>query len=105
MGTLITYMFAAIAISALCSLLESVLLSTPQTYITTIENKTVDKIAENKDSAISAILIINTIANTIATITDITFFIITIVYFCKITHILAIWQIFDYIIICWRQFF
>lgn len=65
MGTLITYMFVAIAISALCSLLESVLLSTPQTYITTIENKTVDKIAENKDSAISAILIINTIANTI----------------------------------------
>lgn len=65
MGTLITYMVVAIAISALCSLLESVLLSTPQTYITTIENKTVDKIAENKDSAISAILIINTIANTI----------------------------------------
>ena len=65
MAILITYMFVAITISALCSLLESVLLSTPQTYITTIGNKTVNNISENKDSAISAILIINTIANTI----------------------------------------
>ena len=65
MITLITYMFIAIAISAICSLLESVLLSTPQTYITTLNNYTVNKVSENKDSSIAAILIVNTIANTI----------------------------------------
>ena len=62
MITLITYMFIAIAISAICSLLESVLLSTPQTYITTLNNYTVNKVSENKDSSIAAILIVNTIA-------------------------------------------
>ena len=65
MGLLITYMFAAIAISALCSLLESVLLSTPQTFIATLTDKLIDKISGKKDSAVAAILIVNTIANTI----------------------------------------
>lgn len=65
MGLLITYMFAAIAISALCSLLESVLLSTPQTFIATLDDKLIYKISEKKDSAVAAILIVNTIANTI----------------------------------------
>ena len=65
MGLLITYMFAAIAISALCSLLESVLLSTPQTFIATLNDKLIDKISGKKDSAVAAILIVNTIANTI----------------------------------------
>lgn len=65
MGILITYMLVAIFISALCSLLESVLLSTSNTYVTTLNNPIVNKICDNKDSAISAILITNTIANTI----------------------------------------
>lgn len=65
MTILILYMLIAIAISALCSLLESVLLSTPHTYINTLKNNVVEKIDANKDSAISTILIINTVANTI----------------------------------------
>lgn len=65
MGLIIVYMILAIALSAICSLLESVLLSTPQVYINTLNNNVINKVCDNKDSAISAILITNTIANTI----------------------------------------
>ena len=58
-------MLVAIAISALCSLLESVLLSTPQTFIATLNDDIVKKVSDDKDRSVAAILIVNTIANTI----------------------------------------
>ena len=39
MGALISYLFLALFVSFICSLTESVLLSTPQTYLTTIKGK------------------------------------------------------------------
>ena len=39
MGILLAYLFLALIVSFLCSLTESVLLSTPQTYLTTIKEK------------------------------------------------------------------
>ena len=36
MGALISYLFLALFVSFICSLTESVLLSTPQTYLTTM---------------------------------------------------------------------
>ena len=64
-------MFAAMAISALCSVLEATLLSTPISYITGLEDqgvkgaKRLKKLKQNSDRPISAILCINTIANTV----------------------------------------
>ena len=64
-------MFAAMAISALCSILEATLLSTPISYITGLEDqgvkgaKRLKKLKQNSDRPISAILCINTIANTV----------------------------------------
>ena len=64
-------MFAAIAISALCSALEATLLSTPLSYITGLEDQGVKgarrlkKLKQNPDRPISAILCLNTIANTV----------------------------------------
>lgn len=64
-------MFVSIAMSALCSTLEATLLSTPLSYITGLEEQGVKgaqrlkKLKQNSDRPISAILCINTIANTV----------------------------------------
>ena len=64
-------MFASIAVSALCSTLEATLLSTPLSFITGLEDQGVKgagrlkKLKQNPDRPISAILCLNTIANTV----------------------------------------
>lgn len=64
-------MLTSIALSALCSMLESTLLSTPLSYITGLEEQGVKgavalkKLKVNPDRPISAILCLNTIANTV----------------------------------------
>ena len=64
-------MFVSIALSALCSTLEATLLSTPLSYITGLEEQGVKgaqrlkKLKQNSDRPISAILCLNTIANTV----------------------------------------
>ena len=64
-------MFVSIAVSALCSVLEATLLSTPLSYITGLEDqgvkgaKRLKKLKQNTERPISAILCINTIANTV----------------------------------------
>ena len=64
-------MFVSIAVSALCSMLEATLLSTPLSYITGLEEQGVKgslrlkRLKQNPDRPISAILCLNTIANTV----------------------------------------
>lgn len=64
-------MFVSIALSALCSMLEATLLSTPLSYITGLEEQGVKgslrlkRLKQNTDRPISAILCLNTIANTV----------------------------------------
>ena len=64
-------MFVSIALSALCSMLEATLLSTPLSYITGLEDQGVKgslrlkRLKQNPDRPISAILCLNTIANTV----------------------------------------
>ena len=64
-------MFVSIAVSALCSVLEASLLSTPLSYITGLEDqgvkgaKRLKKLKQNTERPIAAILCINTIANTV----------------------------------------
>ena len=64
-------MLASIALSALCSMLEATLLSTPLSFITGLEEQGVKgasrlkKLKQNTDKPISAILCLNTIANTV----------------------------------------
>ena len=64
-------MFISIVLSALCSMLESTLLSTPLSFITGLEEKGVKgarnlkDLKLNSDRPISAILCLNTIANTV----------------------------------------
>ena len=64
-------MLLSIALSALCSALEATLLSTPISYITGLEDQGVKgasrlkKLKQNPDRPISAILCLNTIANTV----------------------------------------
>lgn len=64
-------MLVSIALSALCSMLEATLLSTPLSFITGLEDQGVKgagrlkKLKQNPDRPISAILCINTIANTV----------------------------------------
>ncbi len=64
-------MLVSIALSALCSMLEATLLSTPLSYITGLEEQGVKGAArlktlkQNTDRPISAILCLNTIANTV----------------------------------------
>ena len=70
MGILLAYLFLALIVSFLCSLTESVLLSTPQTYLTTIKEKeswanSFLDLKSNIDKPLSAILSLNTIAHTI----------------------------------------
>ncbi len=71
MGLLILYLFVAIGISFLCSILEAVLLSTPESYIEILmveKSAGAERLKEMKnniDKPLSAILSINTIAHTI----------------------------------------
>ena len=64
-------MFVSIALSALCSMLEATLLSTPLSYITGLEEQGVKgslrlkRLKQNPDRPISAILCLITIANTV----------------------------------------
>ncbi|MDD2697171.1 MAG: hemolysin family protein [Arcobacteraceae bacterium] len=71
MTLLITLFFVVIFISFLCSILESVLLSTNLPYIAVLEEenpeigKLLKKLKQDIDKSISAILILNTFANTL----------------------------------------
>ena len=64
-------MFVSIVLSALCSMLEATLLSTPLSYITGLEDqgikgaKRLKRLKQHPDRPISAILCLNTIANTV----------------------------------------
>ena len=64
-------MLASIALSALCSMLEATLLSTPLSFITGLEEQGIKgaerlkRLKQNPDRPISAILCLNTIANTV----------------------------------------
>ena len=64
-------MFVSITLSALCSALEATLLSTPLSYITGLEEQGIKgaarlkKLKQSPDRPISAILCLNTIANTV----------------------------------------
>ncbi len=71
MDLLIILFIAVISVSFLCSVLESIILSTNFTYISVLENKNpiagklLKKLKTDIDSSISSILILNTIANTL----------------------------------------
>ena len=71
MGLLLIFLFGAMAISFLCSLLESVLLSTPISYLSMKEDEgdrnaiLFSKLKDNPDRPLTAILSLNTIANTV----------------------------------------
>lgn len=64
-------MLISVLLSALCSMLEATLLSTPLSYITGLEEQGVKgsqllkRLKQSPDRAISAILCLNTIANTV----------------------------------------
>ena len=64
-------MVAAIALSALCSMLEATLLSTPLSFVTGLEEQgtkgaaRLKRLKQNPDRPISAILCLNTIAHTV----------------------------------------
>ena len=68
---LILFMVLALIVSFICSVLEATLLSTPMSYINTLEQQNVKGAARLKqmktdiDKSISAILVVNTIANTV----------------------------------------
>ncbi|MDD4610211.1 MAG: CNNM domain-containing protein [Bacteroidaceae bacterium] len=71
MGLLLFYLFLALFVSFLCSILEAVLLSTPSTFVNTkaLEGNRsaliLKKFKQNIDKPLSAILSLNTIANTV----------------------------------------
>ena len=71
MGLLLLYLFTALSLSFLCSILEAVLLSTPMSFITMKENegnktaKILKIFKQDIDRPISAILSLNTIAHTV----------------------------------------
>lgn len=71
MGTLLLYIFLSLGISFFCSLMESILLSTPISYINMLEAEgrpgaaLLLKYKESIDRPLAAILSLNTIANTI----------------------------------------
>ena len=67
MSALIFYLFLALFVSFICSLTESVLLSTPQSFLITIKDKekwanSFLKFKSHIDKPLSAILSLNTIA-------------------------------------------
>lgn len=71
MGLIITYFLGALLLSFLCSILEAVLLSTPMSYISMLEEQgnataaLMKKYKNNVDRPVGAILSLNTIAHTI----------------------------------------
>ena len=71
MGLLLLYLFTALGISFLCSILEAVLLSIPMSFVTMLEQEgrpgaaLLKKYKQNIDKPISAILSLNTIAHTV----------------------------------------
>ncbi len=71
MGLLFFYLFLALIISFLCSIMESVLLSTPQSFVLVEKDKgktwakRMADYKENVDKPLSAILSLNTVAHTI----------------------------------------
>ena len=70
MSALIFYLFLALFVSFICSLTESVLLSTPQSHLITIKEKgkwveSFLKFKSNIDQPLAAILSLNTVAHTI----------------------------------------
>ena len=71
MGLLIFYLFLALLVSFLCSVMEAVLLTTPQAYLIVKSekgSKTADRLMRLKhkiDRPLSAILSLNTIAHTV----------------------------------------
>ncbi len=68
---LVTYMLLALIVSCICSVLEATLMSTPLSFINTLEQQSVKgveilkRLKTDIDRPISAILIVNTIANTV----------------------------------------
>ena len=64
-------MIVSIALSALCSMLEATLLSTPLSYISGLEEQgakgalRLKRLKQNPERPLSAILCLNTIANTV----------------------------------------
>ncbi|MDD7101338.1 MAG: CNNM domain-containing protein [Bacteroidaceae bacterium] len=70
MGLLLLYFFIALSVSALCSVLEAVFLSTPATFVASAGDKNLRSAAllkslkKQPNRPISAILTLNTIANT-----------------------------------------
>ncbi len=72
MGLFILFFLLALSVSALCSVLEAVFLSTPATFVASIDGRTrntrsaalLKKLKQQPNRPISAILTINTIANT-----------------------------------------
>lgn len=71
MGALLLYLFAAMAVSFLCSVLEAVLMSTPISYVTMREEEgykpagRFKSYKQDPSRPLAAILSLNTIANTI----------------------------------------
>ena len=71
MSTLFLYFFLALSVSFLCSLLESVLLSMSRSFIGVLKKdrpssgKLLEKLKENINRPLAAILSLNTIANTV----------------------------------------
>ncbi|MBO4564266.1 MAG: HlyC/CorC family transporter [Bacteroidaceae bacterium] len=71
MELMIIYMVAALLISGICSILEATLMSTPMSYISSLEAQDkkgaglLKKYKLEIDRPISAILVLNTIANTV----------------------------------------
>ncbi len=69
MGLLLFYLFVALFVSFICSVLEAVLLSITPSFIGSLPEDSIHKarlhlLKKNLDNAISAILILNTIAHT-----------------------------------------
>ncbi len=71
MTALIAYLLLALVVSFICSIMESVLLSTPQSFLVTKQDeghnwaKSFINLKENIDKPLSAILSLNTVAHTI----------------------------------------
>ncbi len=71
MGLLLLYLFGALSISFLCSILEAVLLSAPMSYVSMLEKEgrkgaaLLKKYKQDIDKPIAAILSLNTISHTV----------------------------------------
>ena len=70
MNALLFYLFLALFISFICSLVEAILLSIPQSYLMSIESenswsRSFLLLKKNIDKPLAAILTLNTVAHTI----------------------------------------